>query len=66
MLVCVECGRRLLRAAVTVEATGSTPEGSVGPDCARKLGLIKPRPAMLANRARRPRAPRPTAQMVLL
>lgn len=68
-LICIQCGRRLLRAAATVAARGSTPEGAVGPSCARKMGLIKTRPGLFTTlkelRQRRPRKV-PSSQMVLL
>jgi len=40
-MTCYACGRRLLRAAATVEEHGCT--GHLGPACARRLGLLPPR-----------------------
>ena len=51
--MCILCGRRLMRASATVPARGDIPEGSVGPTCARKAGLIAP--ARLQLFARKPR-----------
>lgn len=66
---CVNCGRRLLRAAATIPAveTGPTPHpaGSVGPSCARKAGLLPP--SLFTRRAgtRRVRVRRESGQMEL-
>ena len=38
---CYLCGRRLSRAAATVETAGNV--GHAGPTCARKAGLLPPR-----------------------
>lgn len=55
--MCVECGRRLKRAAATIPAGPDHPPGAVGPSCARRRGLL-PAPLRLFELKRR-RAPRP-------
>ena len=40
-MICFLCGRRLARAAATLQTDGST--GYAGPTCARKAGLLPPR-----------------------
>lgn len=40
-MICMNCGRRLLRAAATVTTADGT--GYAGPACARRLGLLAPR-----------------------
>jgi len=40
---CYACGRRLKRAAATVEQDGCT--GHLGPACARKAGRLEPKVA---------------------
>ena len=64
--MCILCGRRLLRAAATVPARGDIPEGSVGPTCARKAGLIAPGRLQLFTRKPRRRLQPATPQMELL
>lgn len=60
MLICIRCGRLLLRAAATVPAvdTGPMPHpaGPLGKTCARRAGLLPP--SLFTRRracARRPR-----------
>ena len=64
--MCILCGRRLLRAAATVPARGDIPEGSVGPTCARKAGLIAPARLQLFARKPRRRTMPATRQLDLL
>lgn len=67
-MICIRCGRRLLRAAATIPAveTGPTPHpaGALGRTCARKAGLL---PVSLFSRrraaTRRPRNRRDAGQM---
>ena len=54
MMYCYICKRPLLRAAATV--TTADGNGSAGPTCARRAGLLPPRverPRAIATRARR-------------
>ncbi len=64
MIRCMYCGRRLTRAAATVDTAAGT--GHAGPTCARKAGLLAPkvtRPRMVTSRRR---SRRDDAQAVLL
>lgn len=56
-MTCYACGRRLKRAAATVKVEGCT--GHLGPACARKVGVIKPkvsRPRLFDGAPRRRKA----------
>ena len=56
MIRCMYCGRRLTRAAATVDTAAGT--GHAGPTCARKAGLLAPqvtRPRLFTARRRRAR-----------
>jgi len=59
---CYLCGRRLTRAAATVETAAGT--GHAGPTCARKAGLLAPTVARVFSGRRRAR--RDDGQAVLL
>ncbi len=62
MMRCYLCGRRLSRAAATVETAGNV--GHAGPTCARRAGLLPPRAARVFAGRRRVRVD--AAQMELV
>jgi hypothetical protein len=71
-LQCVLCGRRIKRAAAVIEAElgGSAPHppGPVGPVCALRAGLVRPKPALFSRKKRvaRAKAPKVDRQLALV
>lgn len=61
---CYLCGRRLARAAATVETPSGT--GHAGPTCARKAGLLPPKVTRARLVTVRRKARRDDGQAVLL
>lgn len=64
MMRCYLCGRRLARAAATLETAAGI--GHAGPTCARKAGLLPPKVRRARPTSSRRRARRDDAQAVLL
>lgn len=61
---CYLCGRRLARAAATLQTAAGICHA--GPTCARKAGLLAPKVTKRRRFTGRPRKLRPTSQLELL
>lgn len=64
--MCCLCGRRLKHAAAVIPAGRDHPAGNVGPGCARKAGMLPPRPALFRVKRRAAPKVRGSAQMALV